>query len=251
MDNLLTTRQLQDLLKVDRITIYRMLSDGRLNGIKVGNHWRFPINEVEKILERGTPREKTAALSNARSNFPSHCVQALQDVFADIGQVSAVTIDPDGFPLTESSHPCLFCELLHSNPAAHQACLASWNEIAGRVQNTREPEYLRCHAGLDIAAGPIVFEGQYIGCMLAEGFFARPPDSNEINQRIRSLSRSFNLQPQVVSDAIHQVPTLSDSRFSQVLNWPRQVARSILSILSERSSLAGRLQRIAEITGGG
>ena len=34
MTDLLTTRQVQDILKVDRITIYRMLQDGRLKGVK-------------------------------------------------------------------------------------------------------------------------------------------------------------------------------------------------------------------------
>lgn len=47
MDDLLTTRQLQDLLRVDRITIYRMLNDGRLRGFKVGGQWRFSPREVE------------------------------------------------------------------------------------------------------------------------------------------------------------------------------------------------------------
>lgn len=36
MDSLLTARQLQDLLRVDRITIYRMLKDGRIQGFKDG-----------------------------------------------------------------------------------------------------------------------------------------------------------------------------------------------------------------------
>ena len=40
MENYLTTKQVQDLFKVDRITIYRMLQDGRLKGVKIGNQWR-------------------------------------------------------------------------------------------------------------------------------------------------------------------------------------------------------------------
>ena len=49
MDNLLTTRQVQDRLKVDRITIYRMLQDGRLRGVKIGQQWRFPEKEIERL----------------------------------------------------------------------------------------------------------------------------------------------------------------------------------------------------------
>lgn len=34
MSEFLTARQVQKLLSIDRTTIYRMLKDGRLNGIK-------------------------------------------------------------------------------------------------------------------------------------------------------------------------------------------------------------------------
>ena len=37
MPNLLTAKEVQELLSVDRTTIYRMLKDGRLKGVKVGN----------------------------------------------------------------------------------------------------------------------------------------------------------------------------------------------------------------------
>jgi excisionase family DNA binding protein len=57
VDDLLTTRRLQELLRVDRITIYRMLNDGRLRGFKVGGQWRFSRRKIEAWLEeRPLPR---------------------------------------------------------------------------------------------------------------------------------------------------------------------------------------------------
>ena len=50
MEELLTTKQVLDILQVDRTTIYRMLKDGRLSGVKVGQQWRFPRSEVEDLL---------------------------------------------------------------------------------------------------------------------------------------------------------------------------------------------------------
>ena len=50
MEDLLTTREVQELLHVDRITVYRMLSDGRLKGVKIGQQWRFPAREVDRLL---------------------------------------------------------------------------------------------------------------------------------------------------------------------------------------------------------
>ena len=50
-DELMTTRDLQDFLQVDRTTIYSMLSEGRLPGFRVGGQWRFSRREIEDWLE--------------------------------------------------------------------------------------------------------------------------------------------------------------------------------------------------------
>ena len=48
MADLLTTNQVQTLLKVDRTTIYRMVEQGRLPAIRVGKQWRFSRPEIER-----------------------------------------------------------------------------------------------------------------------------------------------------------------------------------------------------------
>ena len=50
MDAYLTAKQVEDLLNVDRTTIYRMLKDGRLAGVKIGQQWRFYTHKVEELL---------------------------------------------------------------------------------------------------------------------------------------------------------------------------------------------------------
>ena len=52
MDNLLTTKQLMELLHLDRTTIYRMLNDRRLPAVRVGGQWRFSRQAVDNWLER-------------------------------------------------------------------------------------------------------------------------------------------------------------------------------------------------------
>ena len=75
MENFLTTKQVQDLFKIDRITVYRMLQDGRLKGVKIGNQWRFPQREVEKFLSGENVDPPVAIESD--SVFPIHCVQTI------------------------------------------------------------------------------------------------------------------------------------------------------------------------------
>src|SRR5450756_109695 len=51
MADLLTTSQVQDKLRVDRTTIYRMVEDGRLPAIRVGKQWRFQEDEIARWLQ--------------------------------------------------------------------------------------------------------------------------------------------------------------------------------------------------------
>ena len=80
MEQLLTVRQLQELLRVDRVTIYRMLEAGALPGFKVGGQWRFSQGEIEAWLnsqrvDAGEPEDRAAtcrcpAWSRFRASLP-------------------------------------------------------------------------------------------------------------------------------------------------------------------------------------
>lgn len=77
---LLTARQVQNLLHVDRSTVYRMADDGRLPAIKVGRQWRFPADRIGAILHplgtdlSGLPTEPVLpaeAAPPARAGLPA------------------------------------------------------------------------------------------------------------------------------------------------------------------------------------
>jgi len=48
--SLLTALDVQELLHIDRSTVYRMAEDGRLPAIRVGRSWRFPADRIEALL---------------------------------------------------------------------------------------------------------------------------------------------------------------------------------------------------------
>ena len=131
MSDYYTVKQIQSLLKVDRITIYRMLQDGRLKGIKIGHQWRFAKAEVDRLLGISNPEEDQSETS---SNLPIHCIQTIQNLFSDISQLSALVVDMQGNPLTNISYPCAFCTRIISSPAGREACKESWKTIATECQ---------------------------------------------------------------------------------------------------------------------
>ena len=100
MDDLLTTKQLMEILQVDRTTIYRMMNDGRLPAIRVGGQWRFSRQAIEKWLGENKPtamlepKAETAVLeASSIEVLPVYCLQPIQEVFAQTGDVGAVTTD--------------------------------------------------------------------------------------------------------------------------------------------------------------
>ena len=185
MADLLTAKQLQDLLRIDRTTIYRMLADGRLKGVKVGNQWRFPKDAVDALIS-GVRTEEAEKPAGREQVLPLNCIQPIQDVFADITQVSSLTTAPDGTPLTRLSSPCAFCSLILGSESGKQACIASWKKLASQPEVS--PRFVTCHAGLHYARARIEIGGTLVAMVVAGQFYASPPDPAEEQQRIRALA---------------------------------------------------------------
>lgn len=233
MTDLLTTRQVQDLLKVDRITVYRMLNDGRLKGIKIGQQWRFPSDEVERLLS-GAPA--SAAANGPVRAFPTHCVQTIQTLFTGIGQVGALVVNNEGQPLTEPSTLCRFCLLVQSSPTGSAACKQSWERMAA----AGDGEALACHAGLQYARTPIFDNGERIGWFLA-GPFQSVPGADPAR-----LATSNGVDSTELRAAAAELPASASP--AHLRDWPLQAGAAIQAILKERSGLMQRLQYIAQIT---
>ncbi|MCB9442760.1 MAG: helix-turn-helix domain-containing protein [Ardenticatenaceae bacterium] len=98
MSDLLTTKQVQTLLQVDRTTIYRMRKDGRLSAVKLGHQWRFPSQQIRDLLLDGRPLSSKEETPQAEpENLPIYCFQSIQDIFTDIiTEIGAMMTNLDG-----------------------------------------------------------------------------------------------------------------------------------------------------------
>jgi len=50
-DQVLTIDELAAYLKASKSTLYKLLSEGKIPGQKVGRHWRFSKEAVDKWLQ--------------------------------------------------------------------------------------------------------------------------------------------------------------------------------------------------------
>jgi len=247
MDELITTKQVQDLLQVDRITVYRMLKDGRLSGVKVGSQWRVRRTELSDLLlgERSLEVSPDQQL-HPNEILPVHCLQVIQDVFAEMSNVGSLTTDPDGQPLTEISNSCEFCDLILQSPSGRQACIASWKRLAQTPKS--DPDFTQCHAGLQYARGRIEFEDRLTGVQIAGQFYFSEPDKREERARIQTLAETHMLDPQRLHSAAQDIRILGREKQSQISKWLQKVANTFEIIAMERADLVGRLENIAAIS---
>ncbi len=244
METFLTTKQVQDLFKIDRITVYRMLQDGRLKGVKIGNQWRFPQREVERLLSGG-PVEM--AVSEEKDTvFPIHCVQTIQNLFTSVSQCSALIIDQDGKQVTQISQPGPVCELLLSNDAGRDLCQEAWQSIA-KTANGRS-ELFTCYAGLKYFGSVILNQNKKQGVFLAGEFYLTDSDAEYEKEILKQTARECGIDEQAMIEAASKVRRLSPEEQKHLSYQPEAAATAVESILSERTSFMERLQQIANLT---
>ncbi len=250
MSEFLTTRQLQDILHVDRTTIYRMADDGRIPAVKVGSQWRFPRRSIEGWLKTQSPvgatvqDAPTPSSSDPRSLLPIECVQRIQDTFADILGVMLVVTDLNGRPVTAPSHVCRLFALAEQSPAAQQQCRQEWAALAR--QPDLQPSFSRSHLGLLHTRG-LVRVGSELQAMLVVSGIA-PEDWPPTATEVARLSEYLDASEQEVLQAIGGAFVLSDAQKQQVLGYVQRIADIVAHIMNERNVLFTKLRSIAELT---
>jgi excisionase family DNA binding protein len=246
MDNtLLTAKQAQELLKVDRTTIYRMLKDGRLNGVKVGQQWRFYTGEVNDLLA-GVKRLGKSNIPFLEDILPLQCVQPIQDVFAEIARVGAVTADKDGQPLTKISNSCGFCKLILGSDEGRHACIGSWRHLV--EQKDAAPEFTSCHAGLQYARARIEVQGELIAILVAGQFYIHFPVPEELQKRLQELAKKYSIDLGLLTLAARQISVLNAQDVPQISGWLEQVAHTFEQVSAERADLMNRLRQISAMS---
>lgn len=57
MSNIVTAKELSQYLKLSESTIYKLAFQGDLPGFKVGDSWRFDMEEVLKEIKKTRPEK--------------------------------------------------------------------------------------------------------------------------------------------------------------------------------------------------
>lgn len=250
MSEFLTTRQLQDILHVDRTTIYRMADDGRIPAVKVGSQWRFPRQSIEGWLKTQSPVGATVQDAPASSEsdlsklIPLECVQRIQDTFADILGVMLMVTDLNGRPVTTPSHICPLYALAQRSPVAQEQCRQEWAALAR--QPDLQPSFSRSYLGLLHTRGLVRVGSELRAMVVVSGIAPTlwPPADTEIAR----LTEYLDATETEVRQALAQAFMLSSAQKQQVLAYVQRIADIVAHIMNERNILFMKLRNIAELS---
>ncbi len=251
MADMLTAREMQELLQVDRSTIYRMAEAGRLPAVKVGKQWRFPGDLVNSWLNQQAATASLhpqPALSQANhadigSLLPLACVQLIQDTFAEALGVMLVTTDMAGNPVTEISHPCGLFQAISERPDAVRKCIEGWHSLANAIE--LEPKWMVTHLGLLCARG-LIRVGAELKGMVVMGCVA-PDDWPPSPDKITAMAAELGMKPDTLKTHIDEAFLLDKAEQARVLGFVQRIANIVAHVATERNTLMGKLESIARL----
>jgi len=266
MERLLTTKDLQQILQVDRITIYRMLDAGELPGIKVGGQWRFPeqaVNEwLQSVKGKRATAEASVSLPAARTAEPASpeaasrppklvdlistvCLQNVQDGFAEALGVASLVIDLQGTPITQVSRACAFCRAGWASEEFKRRCSVSWASLA--EVSEAQPQVHLCHAGIGYAVAPIEVHGTRLGLVIGGQFHAGSQRPEVPRAMLTALASECSLPPSALLDSFGSIPVFGPEKVALATRLLATIATTLSEIGFQAYEVRKKLQQIAEI----
>ena len=256
-NKLLTTRELEELLQLDRVTIYKMVKDGELPSLRVGGQWRFSADAIDAWLntQRGespvepSQREVAADLTNLRlaDLVPIATLQSIQDQFAQLLGVAAFITDLDGQPFAPCSRCSRFCRSVHTTEEGMQSCQQSWRAVARLDEEGANVH--TCHAGIRYASAPVVVNGQRVGMVTAGQFLTEAPDPLAFRERAMATGARIGVDGEALAATQDSLEIVSAERALQITALLAVIANALSGISYQGYLARQALARIAEISG--
>ncbi len=232
MAKMLTAKEMQAILEVDRSTVYRMAEDGRLPALKVGRQWRFPEDKIESWLMAQVPSLTPTLHQPQRQTepFPTECIQLMQDAFAEALGVMLIITDMTGKPLTQFSNECGLFSAIGDNEVLLQKCMIHWHEMADSL--SLKPQYVESYLGLLCSRAFIRVGTELKGMVFVGGIAPKswPPPAPYFEE----IAEDMAINSQILFDYAQDVYFLSQGQMEHVLTLLQKIADVVSHILHER-----------------
>jgi len=257
-DKLLTTREIEDLLRLDRVTIYKLVKEGELPARRIGGQWRFSQSAVQSWLEghsESNTTNESARLDQAAELslhltdlIPLETLQTIQNQFAHLLRVASFTLDRHGVPFAACSRCSGFCQLVHSTPLGFDACRETWRAVALGAEDGGHT--YSCHAGIQYASAPIIVNGQCMGMVTAGQFLTEDPDPETLAARAQATGRRIGVDGEALAATGASLEIVDTGRALEITSLLATIANALSAIGYQSYLLRQKLAQIAQISGG-
>jgi excisionase family DNA binding protein len=248
---LLTTKQVQEIFRVDRSTIYRMAEDGRLPAVKVGRQWRFPSDRVESLLGQTNgeirPVAEPAPGQELTLNtlLPGETAQAVADLASDLFGVMAVVTDMSGQALSTVANPCGYFTAVFQGIYTADRCSAGWRRLGEEIE--LEPRFLPSHLGFLCARSFIRIGSNLAGMVIVGGVAPElwPPSDEDIS----SVAIETGTTEAVIREHINEVYWIDTAHQDWIVRNLSRVSDLISHLADGHGRLIHKLETIAALAG--
>lgn len=250
---LLTTQEVQALIKVDKSTIYRMAESGRIPAIKVGRQWRFPEDRIRAWLDGASLMGPDVAVqtpvpangAGITAVLTRESIQALTDLLGELLGAMVLLTDIAGNPLSDVGNPCGLFEAVRDEPGVMDHCIKGWERLG--LQLDFEPRWEPTPLGFDCARG-LVRSGSELSAMVVVGGVepeAWPPSP----ERIAELADGLSVDAATMAAHIGEVHRLDAKERGRVLDLLPRIGTLISRLADERGRPVSKLDTIAALAG--
>ncbi|MCM1577234.1 MAG: PocR ligand-binding domain-containing protein [Ruminococcus sp.] len=154
-------------------------------------------------------------------------LQEIQDGFADVTGMAALTTDADGNPVTNGSNFTDFCmKYTRNSPVGCRRCEKCDRDGGDRTRSTGVAAAYDCHAGLMDFAAPIMVNGEFIGSFIGGQVLTEKP--NEL--KFRRIANELGVNENEYIEALRKVQIVPKEKVESAARFLHTIAKNISEI---------------------
>lgn len=161
----------------------------------------------------------------------SASLQEIQDGFAEVTGMAALTTDAQGNPVTKGSNFTDFCmKYTRQSKKGCERCGECDKKGGEKTHLTGMAAAYPCHAGLMDFAAPILVNGEFIGSFIGGQVLTEEPDES----KFRRIARDLGINEDEYIEALKKVKIVPKEKVESAANFLHTIAKSISSIAYAR-----------------
>lgn len=154
-------------------------------------------------------------------------LQEIQDGFADVTGMAALTTDADGNPVTTGSNFTDFCmKYTRESRLGSSRCEKCDKQGGEQTLLTGKAVAYSCHAGLMDFAAPIMVNGEFIGSFIGGQVLTETPDEN----KFRKIAVDLGINPEEYIIALRKVKIVPKKQVEASAKFLHTIAKTLSEI---------------------